>query len=332
MTQQACFQLLPVLLLLTACDLPEPPLVADGVEVPEGFESFDIIGAGEIGHISGMALHPVTGDLYVSDIGDPAVAGDEAIHRVDPQTGTVTTILNGLPLGSPGRMVFSDGRAPFGSDLILADWNTEEDAACCGGRIFRINVDDGTYSVVSTGSPNLTTGDPFGVALADAGFPGSVYVQDFQGASMQTPRLLRIDPDGTTHDALVDPVQWSLVPTPRHIVIGEGDYHGIYALDSAPGNVWHIDADFNLTSFASGPALGNTPATARFGLGGAFGSELYVLGASTDELKTIAPDGTISVFGTIDDADGFADMVFAPGCGTLYVGTLDRIIAIRAVQ
>ncbi len=337
----------PVLaLLLTAgCDpteLPsgtsdgsstEPVVAAPGVDVPEGFVATEVVVGEGLTRISGMALGP-DGMLYVSDIGELAVHGDEGIYRVDPSDGTVSTVVpSGLPLGTPGRLLFGDGRAPFGDDLIVADWNSEETAGCCGGRIFSVDVETGAVATVSLGSPSLTTGDPFGIALASGGFPGAAYVQDFQGASSQEPVLMRIDADGSAHDVLAGPSAWATTQAPRHIVIGQGaGYSGMYILDGAPGRIWHVDADYNLTTFIDGPAIGGTPATGRFGLGDAFGRSLYVLGSASKELKTITPEGTSSVFGTVDDADGFADMVFAPGCGTLYIGTGDRIVAIQALH
>ena len=315
-----------------ASDPLDPPVAAaPGVVVPDGFEAVEVVVGGGLHRIAGMALGP-DGHLFVSDIGDLDTPGDEAIFEVDPETGHIETIVSGLPLGTPGRMVFGDGRPPLGEDLIVADWNSEVDDDCCGGRIFAVDVETGTVTPIAEASASLATGDPFGIALASGGFPGSVYVQDFQGASPQTPVLMRIDADSSTHDVVVDPIQWTINNAPRHIVFGEGHgYHGMYVFDSAPGRIWHVDSDFNLTSFVEGPPVG-TPSTARFGLGDAFGHAMYVLSSSSKDLFTIAPDGTPGPFGSIDDADGFADMVFAPGCGTLYVGTENRIIAIRPVS
>jgi len=315
---------------ITPClDDGEAVVSAPGVVVPDEFFSFEVVAGGPLTRITGLALGP-GGELYVSDIGETNVNGDEGIYVVDPATGSVTPILTGAPLGAPGRLTLSDGRDPFGDRLVVADWNTEETAPCCGGRVFAIDVETGEWETISMGSPSLTTGDPFGLALASGGFEGSAYVMDFQGASSQEPVLFRIDADGSAHDVVVDPSQWTTTQAPRDVTFGRGaGFFGMYIADGSPGAIWRVDGDLQLSNVLAGPPAGGSPAAIEQGLGGAFGREMYMLDAATKDLRTFTPDGAVTVFGSVADADGFADMVFAPGCGTLYIGTGDRIVAIR---
>ena len=62
----------------------------------------------------------------------------------------------------------------------------------------------------------------------------------------------------------------------------------------------------------------------------AFGTGMFVLDASTKELVVLDAAGDPTVFASgLTQATGFSDMAFAPGCGTLYIGMSDRIVALR---
>ncbi len=335
------------LLLVAACDLAggsvdwQAPLhersacsapVAEGIDLPEGFEAVEVLVGGPLTHVTGMALHP-DGRIFVSDIGELGVMGDEAIVAIDPATGTHEVIVSGLPLGSPGRLTFDD-RTPGALRLMVADWNTEVTSRCCGGHILSIDVDAAPYVVenFSDGLASLTVGDPFGLVLSGPGYGEHAYVMDFQGASAQRPVLYSLDADGNATSFAQSGNLWTTARVPRHIVFGEGDgFHGLYAVDGLPAGptIWHVDETGDISAFVeTGPFI--TPATARFGRGDAFGTGMFVLDASTKELVVLDAAGDPTVFGTgFTQTTGFSDMAFAPGCGTLYVGMGDRIVAVR---
>ena len=317
----------PVMAERSACEAP----IAEDIVLPPGFEAVEVLVGGPLTHISGMTLHP-DGRIFVSDLGEVSINGDETILAIDPVTGSHDVIESGLPLGAPGRLAFSDGRAPGGEALLVADWNTNVTSACCGGRVLSVDLSTNTTSVLSDGWPGLSVGDPFGLALADSGYPGGVYVMDFQGASAQEPVLFRLDETGTEQYFASSGNQWPTDRAPRHIEFGSGDgFRGLYVVDGVPSNptIWHVDDGGLISSFFDGSPL-VSPTTARFGRGDAFGTGMYVLDSATKELNVIDAAGTATHFASgLDQTTVFSDMVFAPGCGTLYVGMGDRIVAIR---
>ena len=106
-------------------------------------------------------------------------------------------------------ITWSDGRPLTGTDLLLVDWNTEETAPCCGGRVLRIDPATGAYSVIVTANPTVSgNADPYGIALGPGGaFGDDIYVTDYQGFSTITPSLFRVDSNGDATQFVSEPQQ-----------------------------------------------------------------------------------------------------------------------------
>ncbi len=314
--------------------------VTDNIVLPPGFEAIEIATLDPDSRISGMTIRGES-ELFLSDVGgDPT--GDEAIHRVDLMTGAVTTPVRGLPISSPGRMVAGDGRPPLGEDIIVADWNTQESSECCDGRVLRFVVDStGTaakHEPLSMGSPGATVGDAFGLALGTGGeFGASLYVMDFQGSSAQAPFVFEIDAQGNRRRTAEDPSQWTLSSFPLHLEFARGNgFYGLYVADnngtSGTPTIWRVLGNSNISPFAQGAPFDGL-ASLRFGPGGLFGTEMYVLDGSANKVRMVDPTGASVIFASgIDDADGLSDMVFAPDAGRLYLGVGNRVIAIQPIS
>lgn len=307
----------------TACEAP----AASGIEVEDGFEAVEVLAGGPLQHISGVAIHP-DGRVIVADLGDVGTNGDESIVAIDPVTGAHEVLASGLPLGAPGRMVVEHRAAPLSDRLIIADWNTEESSHCCDGRILELDLD--TLDPPTVRSLGLTTyahGDPFGLTL---GHDGDLTVMDFQGASAQYPSMYKLR--GATADPFASSGNvWTTDRLPRHTEYGSGaGFDGYYVTDGvSPPTIWRVDDGGLISVFAQGGIMGY-PTTARFGRGDAFGSDMYVLDSATKQLYTYDATGSSTLFGIgFDETTQFSDMAFAPGCGTLYVGMGDRVVAVR---
>ncbi len=311
---------------------------ASAMSVPTGFNVQTFLSGPPFVTIAGLAFSQ-DGKLYISDLGQPPMSGGQRIFTINLATKSVSTLISGLPLGSPARMLVGDGRPLVGNDLIVSDWNSQVSSPCCDGRVFKISRQTGSFTVLASANPAFPPpGDPFGLALGPGGnFGDGLYVMDFDGASPNPPVLYRVNADGSETVVLVSPSTWTVDRLPTHIAFGTGGGfgHDLYVTDIFnPATIWRVKAitsdvsSFVLSSFVTGaPLIG--PSSLRFGPGGAFGTNLYVLDAS-GVIFTIASDGTVSTFATgLPTANTFyPDLAFAPDGQSLFVAINDNIIEI----
>jgi hypothetical protein len=164
---------------------------------------------------------------------------------------------------------------------------------------------------------------------------------DFEGASPNPPVLYRINEDGSQSVVLIRPDVWTVDRNPQHIVFGTGDDFGndLYVADTpdlggGPPTIWRVTPQGGLSSFVAGFPLAK-PLSLRFGPGGDFGTDLYVLDVTQAEgrILRVAPDGTTSEFvaglpGTGDQPFSYPDFVFTPDGQKLLVGIRDTIYEI----
>ncbi len=306
-----------------AAALALPVAAQAQIAPPAGFV-VDEVAPGHFDHISGLAVRD-DGAVYVSDLG----GADPRLARVD-LAGAVDVLIEGLPLGAPGRMLFGDGRPALEADLILADWNGTGHSGCCAGQVLRIDPETGAVNeTLSAGSPGVATGDPFGLALGVAGaWPASLYVMDFQGASPDRPFLFSAG-DGAPTRVYESGNLWTTDRKPGPMVMGRGAYGAsLYIVDGAnPPRVWRLAPGGGLSTFATGSPL-ITPVAIAQAPAGPFEGRLYVLDSAAHAIFELAPDGGLSVFATGVVATPFSDLSFAPDGQSLYVGAGDRLLRI----
>src|SRR5207247_2125968 len=147
---------------------------------------------------------------------------------VDLASNVATTLLSGLPLGNPAKILIGDGRPLVGTDLIVADWNTEYNSPCCAGRVYRINPQTGSVSILANANPAFSPpGDPFGLALGPGGPWGtSLYVMDFEGNSPNPPVLYRVSDGPTSTTFLIKPDIWTTNQQPQALAFSPGNGFG----------------------------------------------------------------------------------------------------------
>ena len=260
------------------------------------------------------------------------VAQDNAsLTRIDLTTSAETTVLNGLPLSSPGQLLLGDGRPLVGSDLVLADWNTELTSSCCNGRVLRINPNTNAFASLATGNPvSGSVGDPAGIALGPGGAWGSdLYVMDFQGASGFPPVLFRIDAAGNATTFLVDPTQWTQSTAPIGLAFGSAAFgEDLFVADRVGGGrIWRVDSSANLSTFTTGYAVTGIAKSP----GGAFGDYLYFTASvgSEIDLFRVDPSGNVSlVVDNIGPAHYLAGLAFRSDGKALYVGAANQLVIV----
>lgn len=277
------------------------------------------------GNIQGIAVGPA-GLVYTTD-------SAAAVREIDPVTGVQRLVLGGLPLASPGGIVFGDGRPLTGTDLVVADWNTEMTSSCCDGRVLRIDPSSGSTAVLAVGNPAFAgVGDPAGVALGPGGaFGDFVYVMDFQGASPNPPVLYRIDSAGTASTFLVDPAQWTTSTAPRDLAFGPPAFGGdLFVADrTGPGRLWQVSPGGTLAAFLTGHAI--VAVAAPPSAAGGWGDYLYFLAAngSVLDLLRVDPIGTVElVVPAIGSGVAYAALEFRPDGKALYAGVRQDLVAV----
>ena len=169
-------------------------LASPGVIDPTVLPALEIAadtGAAAFEFVSGLAISPVDGSAWISDLGlDFGAADDGAIFRHDAGSGTIATVSGrGTPqLRDPFALAFhDDGR------LFVADW--EADPSGFGsdfvggighGAIFEVDTSTGALTLVSDGTNHDVPGldptesafqDPIGVAWDPVN--ELLYVADF---------------------------------------------------------------------------------------------------------------------------------------------------------
>lgn len=317
----------PFTSLVAALALPAlalPLTAAAQVTVPGGFIVEDVVDPGTFGHISGLAVRD-DGTVYVSDLG----GADPLLARVDGEH--VEVLIEGLPLGSPGRMIFGDGRPALGTDLIMADWNGTGMSGCCDGQTLRIDPETGAIvDTLSAGTPGRRTGDAFGLAMGRAGagaLSHSLYVMDFQGASPQPPVLFRAGDGAPTY--VLDHNDWTTDRKPGSMLMGRGDYGAnLYIADGAnPPTVWRVDPHLGLSVFARGAPM-NTPVAIAQAPAGPFAGSIFVLDPAAHALFMLDPTGGLSIFAKDVTGTPFSDLAFSPDGQSLYLGLGDRLLRI----
>lgn len=303
------------------------PAVAEAqLTVPEGFVVEDVVRPGSFDHISGLAARD-DGTIYVSDLG----GADPLLARIDGEN--IEVLIEGLPLGSPGRMLFGDGRPTLGTDLVLADWNGTGMAGCCDGQTLRIDPETGAIvDTLSAGTPGRATGDAFGLALGRAGagaLSHSLYVMDFQGASPQPPVLFRAADGAPTY--VLDHNDWTTDRKPGSMVMGRGDYGAnLYIVDGAnPPTVWRLDGGLGLSVFARGNPM-IAPVAIAQAPAGPFAGSIFVLDPSAHALFMLDSTGGLSIFAKDVVGTQFSDMAFSADGQSLYLGLGDRLLRISA--
>jgi len=306
-----------------------------------GFKTKVILSGSPLANIAGLSISS-DGKLYISDTGIPIHSGQQKILVIDIASATVSTLVSGLPLGFPSRMLIGDGRPLVGTDLIVADQNADTGSPCCNGRVFRIDRQTGDVTVLSIGSPGVPFGDPLGLALGSGGgFGTGLYVMDFQGDSPYPPFLYIINSDGSRSVFLEKPEVWTVDTFPMHMVFGAGNFgNNLYVTNAAfayPNSttptIWRVTPQAEINSFVEGLPLKH-PVALRFGPGGPFGPELYVLDIGDDGIGSIykiSADGKIYPFITGLAANTFPslpDFVFAPDGKSMFIGIGDKIVQI----
>jgi hypothetical protein len=331
------------------------------VVVPAGFAARDIASGPPLTGVSGLAASP-DGRLFVSDVGcqhpSPDICREETrvprLFAIDPVFGSGPTDFPvGMVLGWPARMLFGNGDALTGNDLILVDWNSHfGQARCCGGVVARIDPATGATTIISDSSaiPGLAFApeDPFALAFAPGGAFGSgLYVSDIEGMSPFPPFIFRIDADGTRRGFANNPDTglWGTQRVALDLAFATGGAFGtdLYVSDpssiGAPPTIWRLDANATARVFVAGAPL-TAPSAIRFAPGGAFGENLYVLDGGVGKIFKVSPDGTMAEFASglptipvppgAEPAPPFPppDMQFVDDGKRLIVGIMDRIVEI----
>ncbi len=296
------------------------PLLAQIPDQTAGFLDFPIAQVG--GEIRGIAVSP-SGLLYTVDATD-------RIIETDPVTGAQQTVMSGLPISAGAMLRFGDGRPLTGTDLLLVDWNTEETAPCCGGRVLRIDPATGAYSVIVTANPTVSgNADPYGIALGPGGaFGDDIYVTDYQGFSTITPSLFRVDSNGVATQFVSDPQQWTHTAEPQYVEFGPASFGGdLFVTDRVSQTLWRIDAAGALSPFVTGhPFLAVATPNASV-----WGDYLYLLvqSAGTTDLYRVDPAGNLEVVvAGIPASVPRAGLVFRPDGKLLYLGVGNRVYVV----
>lgn len=309
---------------LPALALALPTLAAAQIQVGPGFVVEDHVEPGTFDHISGLTVGE-DGTVYISDLG----GADPRLARV--RDGDVEVLVEGLPLGAPGRMLLGDGRPTLGTDLILADWNGTGMAGCCDGQTLRIDPETGAIiDTLSAGTPGRATGDAFGLAMGRAGagaLSHSLYVMDFQGASPEPPVLFRAVDGAPTH--VLDHNDWTPDRKPGSMIMGRGDYGAnLYIVDGAsPPTIWRLDPGLALSPFVSGTPL-QAPVAIAQAPAGPFEGAVFVLDPSAHALFVLDPAGGLSQVAKGIVGTPFSDIAFSPDGQRMFLGLGDRLIRI----
>jgi hypothetical protein len=288
-------------------------------EVPLRYQAQPFLVGAPFSVLAGIAVD-ANGKLYVGD------EGSSTIFKVDVASKAVSALVQNSPIKSPDRMLIGDGRALTGVDLIVSDQNAEPTQICCNGSVWRVDHQTGAYTLLALGNGGITpTGDPWGMALGPGGaFGDALYVMDFQGASPDAPFLFRIPSPGVTNKfPLLDPGVWTTDRLPLEISFGGASFAGdLFVLDpvATPGtlrNIWRVGSSGAISQFFTFPI--QDPAAMKFGTGGIFGTNLYVLMDGGDLLE-ISADGTAVVVARgVPVALGWTDIAFSPSGNRLFV-------------
>jgi hypothetical protein len=289
-------------------------------EVPLRYQAQPFLVGAPFNVLAGIAVD-ANGKLYVGD------KGSSTIFKVDIASKAVSALVQNSPIKEPARMLIGDGRPLTGVDLIVSDENAEPTQSCCNGSVWRVDHQTGAYTLLALGNGGITpTGDPWGMALGPGGaFGDALYVMDFQGASPDAPFLFRIPSPGVTNlFPLLNPGVWTTDREPLEISFGGASFSGeLFVLDpvatlGTPRNIWRIRSSGAISEFFRFPI--QNPTAMKFGPGGIFGTNLYVLMDSGDLLE-ISADGTAVVVarGVPATLGGWTDIAFSPSGDRLFV-------------
>jgi hypothetical protein len=272
------------------------------------------------------------GKLYVTDYRPPEYGwgGPTSVLEVDPASGTTRAVVNNFPGIYVGRILVGDGSADFGSDLYVSDNNAELSQDCCGGGIFRIDRQTGSF-VQPSGALRFTdTGgsDEYGLAFAPTGsaFGPGLYIMDGTHTIFGRPSIFRWSGGNITRFAYFPDFDTG---SPSELAFGptEGFGGDLYVADGyvQPNAIFRVKPDGSYSKFLEGIA-----GSMAFGRGGPFGTDLYVLSGTT--IYRVTPSGAKTVF-----VAGLPDMprwrpviTFSPDGSQLFVGVSDRVLAVQA--
>ena len=303
-------------------------IINNDVKLPPGFSASTFLSGSPFSSIAGITTSP-DGKLYVSDSGK--------IIEVTISTKSTLTITT-LPFARPHTMLIGNGSPQVGTDLIVADHNSEPNSNCCNGQVLRINRTTGATTILSAGNPTFPPfGDPYGLALSpDGSFGTGLFVMDFEGSSPNPPVLFTVNSDGTRSTFLVNSNIWTTSRAPLNLAFGRGGGFGgdLFVADTltaTPPIIWRVTAQKDIRTFMSGEPL-KGPGDLRFGPGGLFGTDLYILDNVQKSILRVSADGTISTFARnlpLNNGE-VGSMDFAPDGNSLFVAANTKIIRIGA--
>ncbi|MCA8960081.1 MAG: hypothetical protein KDC38_06190, partial [Planctomycetes bacterium] len=234
---------------------PSASLSAQVVVVPPGLHATPITSGPAIAGLNGVIA--TADERLLIARGSVATGTTSELIEHDLVTGVTTSLIAGLPLGNPDRMLLGDGSALLGDGLVLADHNSMETAECCDGRVYRIDLDTLAVTTIAAGNPLSSPGDPFGIAQGLGGaFGEHLYVMDFEGASPSPPVLYRVLPDGTPQPFVFDEPNWPLNASPKDLAFDPtGAYGGdlFIADDGSSDVIWRVTPSGVVTEFAPFP-------------------------------------------------------------------------------
>ncbi|MDD3642025.1 MAG: hypothetical protein PHQ19_00955 [Candidatus Krumholzibacteria bacterium] len=303
-----------------------------GIELPHGWRCGILAAGYPFENITGIASGP-GGYLYIIDNGDPVIQSDSRLIRLNSVAGTSEVLLQDLPLATPRGIMIGDGSPLVGDDVLVADFNTDLSAYCCNGRVFRIDPETGSWSVLAAGNPEFDPpGDPAGLALGPhGGFDSGLYVMDFMGISADPPVLYRLDDDGSAHTFLTRPDLWTTDRMPGMLVFGPaqgygGDlFIGDWATVGGAPCIWRLASWGDLSIFAASDSLAGLSDMA-FSPGGVFGSDLFALAVHDTGASVFRIDGAGSLSQFAGDIPSGAQMLSLK-CGAIeFIAEGDSLI------
>lgn len=288
--------------------------------VPEGFE-LNVLMEDE-------RLYSV-GGLLARDDGNLFVNGYPDLWNMDLTASSITPVFTRPSPWGTGMIVRST-HGDYGDFIYFADHNTGN--AKGDGQLFRMDPTSLSVTLVATGTVGRTIGDPLGLTFS----PDGLFVMDFQGASNQVPLLYSRKATGEQLNYFEDAAQWTTDTSPNYLLHSPGANGypaGFFVSDGEADVIWRVAPSTppTLGVFTSGE-LGSLGGM-RWGLGGSFGTDLYVLAVEQQKILRIAADGTASEFASelpLTPELALGDIEFSADGRRLFVGSGTTVLEIVA--